>query len=88
MIWCEHCRDHYPTDHYPSGEHGIGPKFGVTGMRLQAVDIIKDLAESEAPADRFENDYLCALCMELLPNHGPACPWLRAKEWVKGWDAL
>jgi len=92
MIWCEHCRDHYPIDHYPNGEHGIGPKFGVTGMELQAVDIVRSLADQYAPVDHEDHD--CIFCRseerdeeeEII--HEPECPWLRAKEWVKTWDAL
>ena len=36
MIWCEHCRDHFDTDHYdtPLAIHGAGPEFGPYGVLL------------------------------------------------------
>jgi hypothetical protein len=37
-MWCEHCRDHYPEDHYEpfdvGGGHKVGAAWGPTGDQL------------------------------------------------------
>jgi hypothetical protein len=33
-IWCEHCRDHYPIDHYGPDGHLAGPEYGWLGQLL------------------------------------------------------
>ena len=41
-VWCEHCRDHYPEDHYRGGRHRVGRDFGVTGTDLARREAYED----------------------------------------------
>ena len=33
-IWCECCRMHFETDHFPNEMHGVGVDFGPYGLLL------------------------------------------------------
>lgn len=43
-IWCEHCRDHFGTDHYPNDTHGVGEEFGPYGRLLAASALLDQVA--------------------------------------------
>jgi len=51
MPWCEHCRSHYPEDHYDNeGDHKIGMQWGVFGgiaWKAQQYDRIMNAAGQE-----------------------------------------
>jgi hypothetical protein len=34
VTWCEHCRDHFPEDHYVDGRHKVGEQYGPAGRVL------------------------------------------------------
>lgn len=49
-----------------------------------AEEIVRDLAEAEAPVHSIGDRAFCVLCWEHYPvtvdQHKPECPWRRAKE--------
>ena len=53
--WCEHCRGHYPTDHYggPDGYHLAGFEYGPVGAGLVAEQIVEALAAPDPPVDEL-----------------------------------
>jgi hypothetical protein len=84
-MWCEHCRDHYETDHYatPDGGHGAGAEFGFYGLLLAGAEIVRALAAM--PSDDLEcyGDCGCTFCGRFGPDdHDPTCLWRLAREWV------
>lgn len=51
--WCEHCRAHYPTDHYDEeGMHRHGAEWGFFGYALACVDVVERLAAGDWRAAR------------------------------------
>lgn len=44
MIWCEHCRFHFPEDHYreDTGEHKAGTRYGIMGKGLAAIRVAEE----------------------------------------------
>ena len=48
MTWCEHCRDHYPGDHYDRrGFHKVGKQHGQYGYLLKCEVVLREIADSE-----------------------------------------
>lgn len=53
MIWCEHCRGHYPSDHYGAdGQHMVGVEYGPMGYDLACVAIVERIAAGDWRAMR------------------------------------
>lgn len=48
-IWCEHCRDHFPDDHYGQDfHHKVGKDYGPTGAEMQWRHEVKVFLQSLA----------------------------------------
>lgn len=54
MKWCEHCRAHYPEDHYdpditesgePGGFHKAGSEYGFFGFLLSCRNYVAYMAD-------------------------------------------
>lgn len=58
MIWCEHCRDHYPEDHYEEGNHKVGREFGPTGEALYLAKVLHPAALEVVEAARVTRERL------------------------------
>ncbi len=43
--WCEHCRDHYPTEHYSEDgmEHLAGWEYGPVGRSMVAEQLLEKI---------------------------------------------
>lgn len=52
-IWCEHCRDHFPTDHYADGKHQMGPEFGPVGVDMWILEAAEQVAYWWDPHDPY-----------------------------------
>lgn len=58
-VWCEHCRDHYPEDHYENDRHKVGVEYGPTGRDRKLRQIIET-------SDERSSDETVRLLREVL----------------------
>lgn len=68
MTWCEHCRDHYPTDHYgDDGCHKVGNEYGVWGEEHAELDRLRTVVVYAADVlhGRGVRD-ACPVCEEAI----------------------
>lgn len=62
-VWCEHCRDHYPEEHYDEdGNHFVGKEWGPTGEGLA---LRRSMSEDGGGVSRGRTELI-----ELLLKHG------------------
>lgn len=54
-VWCEHCRAHFPTEHYADGKHQVGREFGPTGVELWILEAAAQVAWWWDPRDQAPN---------------------------------
>lgn len=70
MVWCEHCRDHYKISHRDpeTGNHQVGPGFGIEGIHLAAMKIVEALADFDPSLEEAPLPRLIKLARELVHN--------------------
>lgn len=58
MIWCEHCRDHFPEDHYDERGHKVGDAYGPVGAEMAELRRLK--AENAELLEQYDALFVAA----------------------------